>query len=108
MRRLLILLVTAVVLDFALGSVRAVAARDQQMHDLAKRHKQERKTLKQQEHAMKNVMNGHELTGTERQRFKRNLKMQRQVLQRGQKDETKTLKETRKFEKQTKRAHATS
>ena len=106
MRRLVILLVTAAVLGSALVSPGASLARDREMHDLNKRHKTERKTLKQQERATKNVMKGHPMSAAERKRFKKNLKMQRKMLRSGQHNETKSVKESRKFQKQTQHAQA--
>jgi hypothetical protein len=106
MRSVLILLMTAILLGSLPRPIEASPARDQEKHDLNKRHKDQRKALKVEQRGMKKVMKQHELSGAERQRFTHQLKMERQVLRSGQKDETKTLKERRKFTKRVKQTHA--
>jgi len=67
---------------------------------LNKRHKEQRKALKQQQHAVKKVMGQHELSSDEQSRFKHELKSERRTLRKQQKSESRSIKESRKSAKQ--------
>ena len=56
--------------------------------------------VKQQQRAMKKVMSQHEQSGDSRERFKHNMKMQRQMVKKSQKAETRRQKNNRKSAKQ--------
>ena len=92
MRRVLVLLAAAVMLGSPLETLTASRGSRSAMHQLKKRHKEQKKALKQQQHAMKKVMNQHELSSDVTERFNHDLKMQRQLLRKDQKDETQNLK----------------
>jgi len=92
MRRVLISVVMAVALTSAQEKLKALHVTKQEKYELKKRHKEEKRVLKQQQRAMKLVMNQHEQSRDESERFKHNLKMQRQLLREDQKDETQNLK----------------
>lgn len=83
-----------------LGKPTPVPLPNREMKELKKRHKEQRKMLKQQQRAMKKVVGQHARSSDSRMRFKHDLKMQRQMLHRSQKDETRRLKENRKSPKQ--------
>jgi hypothetical protein len=83
------------------GSCPELAARDarsrthvakQEKRELKKRHKQEKSVLKRQQHAMKLVMNQHEQSRDETERFQRDPKMQKRFLRKDQKEEAHNLK----------------
>jgi hypothetical protein len=95
-RRFLLLLLTAMILGAMAGSL---LRGDQESRDLKKRHKAQMKTLKIQQRGMKKAMRVHPVSREESKRFKRELKMQKLMLKNGQKDETSSLKERRKFNK---------
>ena len=92
-RKLLACLGAAILAVLPLGSHRAAPFPSQQTKALKKRHKEQRKTLKQQQGAMKRVMAQHEQPSDARRRFRQDLKMQRQMLQRNQKEETRRFKQ---------------
>ena len=103
-RRLLILLLTAVVLASQPARLKAIGHSEK--HDLSKRHKEQRKMLKAQQRNMKKTMRGHEIAKADHKRFKQQLKMQKRMLSKGQKDESKNLKARQKFERKQQRVHA--
>jgi hypothetical protein len=96
MRKLLAGFGAAILLVLPLGKLPAVPFPNWEMKELKKRQKEERRTLRQQQHAMKKVMGQHGQPSDSHARFKHNLKMQQQMLQRSQKDRTRLLKENHK------------
>ena len=100
MRRVLILVTMAVVLTSAQERLKAFHVAKQEKHELKKRHKEEKRILKRRQRAMKSVMNQHEQSSDESERFKHDLKMQRQLLRKDQKDETQNLKKRDTFVRQ--------
>ncbi len=99
MRKVLVLLTAALMAGASVGALKA-APRDQELHELKKRQKEQRKTLKIQQRSMKNTMKRQQLPSDSRKRFQRQLKMERQVLRMGQREETKSLTGRKKFMKQ--------
>ena len=96
MRKLLAGFGAAILLVLPLGKLPAVPLPNREMKELKKRQKKERKMLRQQQHAMKKVMGQHGQPSDSHARFKHNLKMQQQMLQRSQKDRTRLLRENNK------------
>jgi hypothetical protein len=92
MRRVLVLLAAAVLLGSPLETLTASRGSNSEMHQLKKRHKEQKKALRQQQRAMRNVMSQHERSSDDIERFNHDLKMQRQLLRKDQKDETHNLK----------------
>ena len=99
MRRVLVLLILACMAGPSVGELKAVP-RDQELHELKKRQKEQRKTLKIQQRSMKRTMKRQQLPADSRKRFQRQMKMERQVLRMGQREEKKNLTERKKFMKQ--------
>ena len=99
MRRVLVLLILACMAGPSVGALKA-APRDRELHDLKKRQKQQRKTLKIQQRSMKRTMKRQQLPPDSRKRFRRQLKMERQVLRTGQREERKGLVQRKKSVKQ--------
>jgi small-conductance mechanosensitive channel len=91
----------AVVLSLVLPTIylSAFPRSHSQMAALKHRHKQERKMLREQQRAVKRVMAQHYQSAEARQRFKHDMKMQRELLQKKQKEETRKLKEIPKPDK---------
>lgn len=106
MRKFSTLLLAAVILGPVAGALQAAPARSYETHQLKKHQKAERKDLKEQQRAMKKVMGQHELSDEQRERFKSNLKMQKQMLHESQKDDSRRLKQSQKVAKAV--SHATS
>ena len=79
----------------SVGALKA-APRDRELHELRKRQKEQRKTLKIQQRSMKRTMKRQQLPPDSRKRFKRQLKMERQVIRMGQREERKGLVERKK------------
>ncbi len=100
MKKVLACLAAAIVVLLPLGRIAAFPFPNQEIKALRKQHKEQRKALKQQQRAMRQVMAQHELTSESQQRFRHNLKMQRQELQRRQRDETRRLKHKHKSAEQ--------
>ncbi len=100
MKKLLACLGAAIFALVPVVSIAALPLPHQEMKALRKQHKEQRKTLKQQQRAMKRVMTQHDLPSESQQRFRRNLKMQREELRRRQKDETRRLKHSHKAAEQ--------
>ena len=100
MRKLLTSFVAAILLALPLGKLTATPLPNQEMKELKKRHKEQRKMLKQQQHTMKKVMGQHAQSSDSRMRFKHDLKMQRQMLRKSQEAETRRLKENHESVKQ--------
>jgi poly-D-alanine transfer protein DltD len=92
MRKLLAGFGAVILLLLPLGRLQAVPFPTREMKELKKRQKVERRMLRQQQHAMKKVMAQHGQSSDSNARFKHNLKIQQQVLQRSQKDATRRLK----------------
>jgi ABC-type transport system involved in cytochrome bd biosynthesis fused ATPase/permease subunit len=105
MRKFLTLLLAAVILGPRVGTLRAAPARSYEARQLKKQHKAQRKDLKQQQRAMKKVMAQHEMSGDQRQRFKNDLKVQKRMLHKSQKNDSRRLKQSQKVAKA---SHATS
>jgi len=95
MRKVLVLLTVACMAGGSLGVLKA-APRDRELHELRKRQKEQRKTLKIQQRSMKRTMKRQQLPADSRKRFRRQLKMERQVLRTGQREERKGLVERKK------------
>jgi len=95
MRKVVVVFVTALMAGASVGALKAVP-RDQELHELKKRQKEQRKTLKIQQRSMKRTMKRQQLPPDSRKRFKRQLKMERQVLRMGQREERKGLLERKK------------
>jgi len=92
MRKLLAGFGAAILLLLPLGKLPAAPFPNREMKQLKKRQKEERRILRQQQHAMKKVMGQHGQSSDSHARFEHNLKMQQQMLQRSQKDATRRLK----------------
>ena len=90
MRKVLVLLTVACMAGASVGALKA-APRDRELHDLKKRQKQQRKTLKIQQRSMKRTMKRQQLPPDSRKRFRRQLKMERHVLRTGQREERKEI-----------------
>jgi len=103
-RRLLLLLLTAVMLVSLPAHLPAIGNREK--HDLNKRHKEQRKFLKSQQRSMNKTLKGHALAKEDSGRYKRELKAQRRMLGKAQKDESRTLKARQKFDRKQQRIHA--
>ena len=99
MRKVVVVFVTALMAGASVGALKAVP-RDQELHELKKRQKEQRKTLKIQQRSMKRTMKRQQLPADSRKRFQRQMKMERQVLRMGQREEKKNLTERKKFMKQ--------
>jgi hypothetical protein len=99
LRRLLGALASAVLLSIPLASLLATPSSNLQQSALKHRQKVERKQLKQQQAAMKRVMAQHQQSTASWQRFKHDMKMQRQLLRERQKEETRRLKVSRQGQK---------
>ena len=95
MRKVLVLLTAALMAGASVGVLKATP-RDQELRELKKRQKEQRKTLKIQQRSMKRTMKRQQLPAASRKRFKRQLKMERQVLRTGQREERKGLVERKK------------
>src|SRR5437764_9706742 len=95
MRKVVVVFVTACMAAASVGALKAVP-RDQELHELKKRQKEQRKTLKIQQRSMKRTMKRQQLPPDSRKRFRRQLKMERQVLRMGQREERKGLVERKK------------
>ncbi len=100
MKKLLVCLGAAIFAILPMGRIAAAPLPNQEMKALRKQHKEQRKALKQQQRAMKRVMAQHALPDDSQQRFRRDLKMQRQLLQRCQRDEARRLKQKHKSDRQ--------
>jgi hypothetical protein len=96
MRKLLAGFGAAILLLLPLGKLPAAPFPNREMKQLKKRQKVERRMLRQQQHAMNKVMEQHGQSSDSHVRFKHDLKMQQQMLQRSQKDGTRRLKENHK------------
>lgn len=101
MRKLSLLLAAALSLSAVVVPLPAAPARSYEVRQLKKQHKAQRKSLKEQQRAMKSAMGQHELPAEQRRRFKNDLKMQKRLLAKGQKDESRGLKPHRKAAKAT-------
>ena len=95
MRKVLVLLAAALMAGASVGVLKA-APRDQELRALKKHQKEQRKTLKIQQRSMKRTMKRQQLPADSRKRFRRQLKMERQVLRAGQREERKGLVERKK------------
>ncbi len=92
MQRLLTTLVIAM-FGLAFWPRMAYSLHNQEMKALNKKHNRENKALKEQQRAMRNVMNQHELTSDSIERFQHNMKMQRHLSKKQQHEETRRLKQ---------------
>src|SRR5579863_10322217 len=99
MRKILMLVTMVVLMGTPLAAANVAGGPGPQGHQLKKRHKEQRKTIKQQQRAMKNVVSQHPQSSEERQRFKHDLKMQRQLLRKNQKNESRNLRQSLKLRK---------
>jgi hypothetical protein len=90
-------LVIATVLGLGTGALGAA-------HSLDKRHKGQRKELKQQQRAANKVMSQHVMSAAERGRFKHEQSSERQLLRTEQKSESHRIKQSHKSIKQSDRA----
>jgi hypothetical protein len=98
-RRLLGAFAAAALLSVSFVSLSATPRSDSQQKALKRHQKEERKQLKQQQAAMKRVMAQHEQSAASRKRFQHDMKMQRQLLQKKQKEETRRLKVSRQSQR---------
>jgi len=73
---------------------------NKETHNLKEGHKQQRKSLKQQQRAEKQALEQHPQTPESRKRFKHDMKEQRRMVKQVQKTETRQLKEGRRASKQ--------
>lgn len=96
MRKLLRSLLAAVVLGAALHALKAAPVPDQEMRALKRNHKAQQKALKRQQRVLKRAIKHQRQSRAERKRFHQTLKMQRQLLKKGQKEETHNLKQRHK------------
>ena len=93
MRKFLISVSTIAALGLALLPLWAFPPRSVEMKQLKKNHSKERKTLKQQQRGSNNIMKQHDLDSESKQRFQHNMKMQRQLVKKNQRQETRRLKQ---------------
>ena len=100
--RLLALAPAAVFLPFAL--LAPAAAADQEMHNLKQGHKQQWRSLKEQQRAERQALARHPQTREARKRFNQDMKAQRRLVRQVQKVETRGLKESRRAAKRLGRA----
>ena|SRR5215831_11533243 len=94
MRKLLLLLLSALMVGFSPGALESAPARSYQARQLKKQHKAQRKDLTEQERAMKKVTDQHQLSDEQRKRFKNDMKVQKQLLHKSQKDDSRRLKQS--------------
>ena len=99
MLKILNFLIVATMLLLPLVRLAAVPPPDQEMKQLKKRHKAQKREAKQQQRAMNKVMAQHEQSSASRARFKHDMKMQRQMLRNNQKVETRRVKDKHKSDK---------
>jgi len=78
------------------GAVHAAPRSTQEVRNLKRQQKLQRKQLKQQQRATRSVMSQHATSKEERLRLKRDLKAQRQVLKNSQKQELRDAKMSHK------------
>jgi Spy/CpxP family protein refolding chaperone len=93
MRRLLTVAPAAVFLTFAL--LTPARAADQEMRNLKQGHKQQWRSLKEQERAERNAFARHPQTREARKRFNQDMKAQRRLVRQVQRTETRQLKASR-------------
>jgi hypothetical protein len=98
-RKVWVLLLTACLGGSTLGSLQA-APRDRELRELKKEQKRQRKSLKAEQRASNQLFKRQGVAGVERQRFKKQMKMQRRVLRKGQREQVRNLKQSKKFMKQ--------
>jgi hypothetical protein len=96
MRGFLTTLVAAILLGPAVSPLGAAHHKNWKPPDLNKIHKQQRKALKQQQHAMKKVMAQHGMSSDQRRRFEHEMKAERQTLRKAQESESRRMKESSK------------
>jgi gas vesicle protein len=94
MRRFLTIVLAAIV--FGAGAIQAAPRSSQEVHNLKKQQKEQRKQLKEQEHATRKAMSQHPTTKEEKARMNKDLKAQRQVLKVQQKQELSDMKQSHK------------
>lgn len=100
MRKFLICFGVAVLLILPQRTFTIARPPNQEKKELKKRQKAQRKVVKQQQRAMKKVMEQHGQTSESRERFKHDMKMQREIVQKSQKAETRRQKDNRRSAKQ--------
>jgi hypothetical protein len=98
-RRLLVAFAAAALFSVSLVSLSAAPRSYSQQKALKHHQKEERKQLRQQQAAMKRVMAQHVQTAASRRRFQDDLKMQRELLHKRQKEEIRRLKVNRRSQK---------
>jgi len=100
MRKLLLLLsLSALALGSLSGTLLSAPARSFGERQLKMQQKKQRKDLKQQQRAMKKVIDQHELSDEQRKRFTNDMKMQERLLHKSQKDDSRRLKQAQKVAK---------
>jgi hypothetical protein len=77
----------------------AAQNRSSGIQELKQRQKMERSALKLQQKSTKRAMKGRGYTRVERKRMKRQMKLERKLLQRGQRDQMLSAKEQQKMDK---------
>lgn len=94
-----VLVLMAVVFTAAPRTLKAVPVPDQEPHNLKKSQKAQRKTLKQQQRAMRDAVNQHPQPPESLRRFKHDMASQRRLLNNKQKSASRNLKQARKSAK---------
>jgi len=75
------------------GSLASARPANQEMHNLKRAHKQQWKSLKEQERAQKDALDRHPQTPESSKRFKQDMKEQRRLVKQVQKSEVQGLKQ---------------
>ena len=90
------LIATVAALGLGLLPMKAFPSPPAEMKQLRKSHGKQRKTLKQQQRAARNIMKQHEVDRESTERFRHNMQMQRQLLKKNQHVEARRLKQRNK------------
>jgi nitrate reductase cytochrome c-type subunit len=99
MKRFRVFVLMTVVFGTTLRTVKAAPVPDQETHKLKENDKAQRKTLKQQQRAMRDAVNQHPQSPESRRRFEHDMKSQRCLLNSKQRSASRNLKQTRKSAK---------
>jgi gas vesicle protein len=94
MRRFLTIVLASIVLGT--GAIQAAPRSTQEVRNLKRQQKVQRKQLKEQQRATRSVMSQHATSRDERTRMNRDLRAQRQVLKNSQKQELRDAKQSHK------------
>jgi TolA-binding protein len=104
MSRLLTVALAVAFLTLPVGTLASAPPPDQEMHNLKRGHKQQWRSLKEQQRAEKDALALHPQTREQRKRFKQDMKAQRRLVRHVQKTEIRGLKESRRSAKRLGRA----